>query len=236
MDFADRTDGKGKYFFFVTLYAVHQMGKGLMKIPSYLTGFSLILLSILLVACAGRQPVAQAPPAHQEATGLVLSIEAMTHELLSSLEDADPFSGDLADGLVVATFVESNKLTRTSSFGRYLSEQLMNEFQRHAYKVIEIRKSEAIHIQERRGEFGLARQENTVPSEIAVGAMLSGTYMIGQDDILVTARIIDNRSATLLASSTVIFPKNMLTTLMLSDTASARLHTPKALYLKEMDL
>lgn len=209
-----------------------------MKFRQYFRNILLFLLLLPLTACVGQQPVAQAPPTppHQEATGLVLSVEAMTEELLSNLEDADPFAGNLADGLVVTTFVEANKVTRTSSFGRYLTEQLMNEFQRHAYKVIEIRKAEAIHVQEKRGEFGLARQQEKIHQEIAVGAMLTGTYMVGPADILVTARILDNRTSALLASSTVIFPKNMLTQLMLADSASARSRQPQAIYLKQMDL
>ena len=199
----------------------------------------LIIILLSLAACVGQQHALQKPtppPHHQEATGLVLSVEAMTEELLSNLDDADPFSGDLADGLVVTTFVEANKVTRTSSFGRYLTEQLMNEFQRHTYKVIEIRKAQAIRIQEKRGEFGLARQDGQVHQEIAVGAMLTGTYMIGPEDILVTARILDNRTSALLASSTVIFPKNMLTRQMLADSASARYQPPQAIYLKQMEL
>ncbi len=207
-----------------------------MMLPTKYAYLLLLTLLLLLPGCAGQQPVAVAEPPHQEATGLVLSIGAMTGELLSNLEDADPFSGDLADGLIVATFVESNKVTRTSSFGRYLADQLMNEMQRHAYKVIEIRKSESIRVQEKRGEFGLARQQDEIHNEIAAGAMLTGTYMIGHNDILVTARILDNRTSALLASSTVIFPKNKLTTLMLADTASARLHQPQALYMKRIEL
>ena len=200
---------------------------------------TLLLISLLFVSgCAHNQPVAvqQSPPSHAEATGLVLSINAMTAELLSNLEDADPFGGDLADGLVVTTFVESRKMTCTSSFGRYLADQLMNEFQRQAYTVVEIRKARAIRVEESRGEFGLAREPEQIREELQVGAMLTGTYLVGHDDILVTARIIDNRSATLLASSTVVFPKNKLTALMLADSASARRQGPQPLYVKRVEL
>lgn len=173
---------------------------------------------------------------HAEATGLVLSVEAMAAELLTNLEDGDPFSGDISGGMVVTTFVETAKLTRTSSFGRYLSEQLMNEFQRRSYPVVEIRKTTEISVQEKRGEFGLARTETELQTDITADTMLTGTYFIGIDDIIVTARILNNKSAIVMASSTVIFPKNKLTTKMLADTASVRINSPQPMYLKKLEL
>ncbi len=208
----------------------------LRRLSTLLLFFCIVCLS----ACAAFEPktTAMAPKPslapHQEATGLVLSIEAMAAELLANMDDPDPDSGDMANGLVVTTFVESSKLHRTSSFGRYLSEQLMNEFQRHAFTVVEIRKSTSIRMEEKRGEFGLARDENEIAMNITADAMLTGTYFIGNEDIIVTARILNNKTAALLASSTVIFPKNSLTSRMLADTASANKPAAPALYLKRL--
>lgn len=204
--------------------------------------FLLIALTALLTACSSleQRPVAMAPqpqPArHQDAVGLVLSVEAMAAELLTNMDDPDPDSGAMAGGLVVTTFVEGKKLHRTSSFGRYLAEQLMNEFQRHAFTVVEARKSTSIRIKEKRGEFGLARDEDEVSLSVAADAMLTGTYFISNENIIVTARILDNKTASLLASSTVIFPRNALTNQMLADTASAKKELPPALYLKRLEI
>ena len=202
---------------------------------------SLIFLPLLgcIPLVHKTEPVAvQHPQVHpqSEATGLVLAIESMAVDLLNNLQDGDPFSGDLSGGMVVTTFVETSKLTRTSSFGRYLSEQLMNEFQRHAYPVIEIRKSTELRVQEKRGEFGLARTEEDLQADLKADTMLTGTYFIGLDDILVTARILNNRTATVMASSTMIFQKNKLTSRMLADTASARTNSPQTMYLEKLEL
>ncbi|MDA3832050.1 MAG: FlgO family outer membrane protein, partial [Spirochaetales bacterium] len=66
--------------------------------------------------------------------------------------------------------------------------------------------------------------------------MLTGTYFIGLDDIIVTARILNNRSAVVMASSTVIFPKNKLTSRMLADTASVKTSSAQPMYLKKLEL
>ncbi len=203
----------------------------------------LLLLSMLwLTACTSLNQKTTAMTSkptlapHQEATGLVLSIEAMAAELLTNMDDPDPDSGDMANGLVVTTFVESSKLHKTSSFGRYLSEQLMNEFQRHAFTVVEIRKTTSIRLEEKKGEFGLARIEEEIAPNVKADAMLTGTYFVGNEDIIVTARILDNKTAALLASSTVIFPKNSLTKRMLADSASANKAAPPPLYLKRLEI
>ncbi len=213
----------------------HHLLRNTILILALFSLFGCSLLSPKTEPVASKQQPFHVRP-HGEATGLVLSVEAMAAELLTNLEDGDPFSGDLSGGMVVTTFVETSKLSRTSSFGRYLSEQLMNEFQRRSYPVVEIRKSTEITVHEKRGEFGLARNEAELQTDIAADTMLTGTYFIGIDDIIVTARILNNRSAQVMASSTVIFPKNKLTAKMLADTASVRVSNPQPMYLKKLEL
>lgn len=163
-------------------------------------------------------------------------IRQMAEELFSNLADSDPINGILADGMLVTTFVDLKKLYRTSSFGRHLSEQLMSEFQSNQYKVVEIRKSLNLRIQQRRGEYGLSREAAEINSSVTAGAMLTGTYMATAEHIIVNARILDNRTATLLSSATIIFPRNELTDILLSDAASAHSRPPEPIYMKRLEL
>jgi TolB-like protein len=167
---------------------------------------------------------------------LVTQIRVLAEELFVNLEDPDPQIGDLGDGMLVTTFVDINKLYRTSSFGRYLAEQIMNEFQSHAYKVIDMRKSLSVVVQEKRGEFGLSRNSDEIGANASAGAMLTGTYLIGKDDIIVNARILDNKSSVLLSSSTVIFEKNPLTEQMLQDAATVKTKQADVTYLKKLEM
>lgn len=171
-----------------------------------------------------------------EAAALRSEIQVLANELFRNLADADPENGDLGKGVLVCTFVELKKLTRTSSLGRYVAEQLMNEMQQHRYEVVEIRKSQAITLQEKRGEFGLSRNPAEINQAVAAGAMLTGTYTPSKDSIVINARIIDNRSAKLLSSGTAIIPRNQLTEQLLADTASVREGKPEPLYLKKLEL
>lgn len=164
-------------------------------------------------------------------------VAMMAADLFNNLQEPDPEDGALAEGLMVCTFVDLKKLYRTSSFGRYLAEQLMGEFQRRNYKVIDIRKSEAVLVQEKRGEYGLSRDPAEINDKAAAGAMLTGTYTPAGSHILVNARILDNRDSSVLSSSTFIFPKDALATLLLSDSASASgVNKGGPIYMKKLEL
>ncbi|MCJ7604289.1 MAG: FlgO family outer membrane protein [Desulfobulbaceae bacterium] len=171
-----------------------------------------------------------------EAYELRLKIESMAEDLVMTLEDPDPQNGILADGLVVCTFVDINNLYRTSSFGRYVAGQLMNELQRYSYQVIDMRKNLSVVVQEKRGEFGLSRNPDEIPSSHEAGAMLTGTYLVGEREIIVNAGIVDNRRGELLSSATVIFPRNALGNLMLQDTATAKKQSAGVIYMKKLEM
>jgi len=172
-----------------------------------------------------------------EAEAFKSAIQQMATTLFANIGDPDPGAGYLADGVAVSSFVDLKKLTRTSSFGRYLAEQLMTEFQQQGYRVVEIRKSTSILIQERRGEYALSRDMSEINPNVAARAMIAGTYTLAGDHILVNAKVLDNKTAVLLSSATMVFPRTKLTDLLLADSvsiSSAKKHEMTALKQLEM--
>ncbi len=221
-------------------------------IPSLLPAMTLLALLVFPVQATAFWPFSQeksdapkaeavAPPVTpvftvSEAAALRTEIQGLANELFRHLANGDPENGVLDQGVLVCTFVELKKLNRTSSLGRYVAEQLMSEMQQRHYEVVEIRKSQAIMLQEKRGEFGLSRNPAEISQSATAGAMLTGTYTPSKDSIVINARIIDNRSAKLLSSATAIIPRNQLAEELLADTASVRMEKPEPLYLKKLEL
>lgn len=215
----------------------------------YTSGFiSFVILFFLILQVPSAFSFETSPPPYLEpkrfedpaekseyACGLITQIRKMADELFSNLKDPDPEMGDLGDGMLVTTFVDVNKLYRSSSFGRYLTEQVMNEFQSRSYRVIDIRKSLSVMVQEKRGEFGMSRNPEEIGASATAGAMLTGTYLVGKDDIIVNARILNNESSVLLSSSTIIFNRNEFTEKMLVDASSAKTESSEVSYLKKLD-
>ncbi len=171
-----------------------------------------------------------------EAYVLEEAIRAMAHELYRNLREPDPEAGALAEGLLVSTFVDLKKLYRTSSFGRYVADQLMNDFQQMGYSVVEMRKANEVMVQERRGEYGLSRDPARIKAAQSAGTMLTGTYTLAPHHIMVNARILDNRSGVVLSSATAMFPRNYLSRTLLADTASAVTRRDEVVYMKKLEL
>ena len=186
----------------------------------------------------------QSPPAaesvvaakEREARSLHGQVRQMAATLFENLVDPDPENGDLADGIAVCTFVDLKKLYRTSSLGRYLAEQMMTELQQHRYSVLELRKSQSIMIQETRGEYGLSRDPAEVGENVSVGAMLTGTYTVVKEDVIINAKIVDNRSSKLLSAATIIIPRNELAEYLLADSVTARVRKGEPIYMKRLEL
>jgi hypothetical protein len=135
----------------------------------------LLLLASLLAganACAthAAQDFERMPDHAEQIQGLTTAVGRMAVDLTASYQDRDFPDAPLTEGLVISSFGELKNLSRTSSFGRYLAEQLMGELQRQGHRVVELRKTTNIHVQERRGEYGLSRNAAETPQAVASGA------------------------------------------------------------------
>lgn len=168
--------------------------------------------------------------------GLALArwVGRIGEELLASLEEPDLERGPLRGGLIILSFVDQQKLDRTTSFGRYLAEQLMTELQQQRVPVVELRKSNEVRLHER-GEYGLSRDPAEISDRAAAVAMLTGTYTLTGRQVIVNARIIDHASSRLLASATGVIPRLEMVDELLSDPVNiSRPRQREPMYMKRL--
>lgn len=204
------------------------------------TTFFLVCLLSLPMQAGAASAVAEVPSQEMvnqlQADKLQAGIKEIAQQLFNHLSEQDPEVGDLADGLAFTVFTDLKKLSRTSSFGRYLSEQLMTEFQQRGYQVFEVRKSQNILIQKKRGEYGLTRTPAEINTPIPARTLLTGTYTLAGGTIMVNAKILDNKDAVMLSSATVFFEKNAMIDGLLADSASAHPKITERMYMKKLEL
>lgn len=181
-------------------------------------------------------PAGSADSADNQALALRWEIAAIGNDLLASLADSDPKYGDLSGGVIVLSFVDQRNLSRTTSLGRYLAEQLMHELQQHRVAVLELRKSTEVRVQERGGEFGLSRNPAEIRNETAAAAILTGTYTVTAAQIIVNARIIDHRTTVLLASATAVIARTSVVNALLADPVSSPRVRPEPMYMQRLEL
>lgn len=110
-------------------------------------------------------------------------------EITEELSIISPEEFSPGQKLFIATFVDLNNLQKTSAFGRLLSERLMTSMGNLGFYIIEPRKGPNIYIIEKKGEMILTRDKEKIPDKIQAGAIIYGTYVVLEQEVLVTARM-----------------------------------------------
>ncbi|OHB56469.1 MAG: hypothetical protein A2173_02740 [Planctomycetes bacterium RBG_13_44_8b] len=102
--------------------------------------------------------------------------------------------------LLVASFVNVDNLSESSTFGRMISEQISSRFKQLGYTSIEMKLRTTIFIKEGSGEFLLSRELSDISSKHNANAMVVGTYAIASDRVYLTVRIVNAADSVILAS------------------------------------
>lgn len=145
-----------------------------------------------------------------DARELKLKIRDLAEQLISNVTDKRLRN-------VVAlptTFVDQDNFKRTSSFGRYIAEQLFYEFNQRGFPVREYRADKAIHMEPGQGDFLLSRALPDVSTRNA--AVIVGTYYQDKNNVFVNARLIRGSDGRVLRTGQLVMPITGVTGRMLA--------------------
>ena len=107
--------------------------------------------------------------------------------------------------IVITTFVDLNEFTKTSPFGRALSEGLIDELHTRHFKLLDFRAMETISVNQD-GEFTLTRDILKLRDEMPEALIVVGTYTLLEDNLIaINTRIINNFTADVMSTSKVIY-------------------------------
>ena len=149
----------------------------------------------------------------QEATEFKARVRELGRQLLTNAKES------IAEEYVVTinSFVNLNNLYKTSSFGRYIAEELIGELQVAGVEVIDVRKAAGLMIDEKHGEYGLSRDMNELSYAHASQSMVVGTYTYAQGQVFLNARLLQNSDGMVLSNASLVFDLDPVTRQMLSD-------------------
>jgi len=116
----------------------------------------------------------------------------------------------LENTFIVTSFTNLNRLSETTPFGRLVAENLIHELQVRKWKVFEVRLTKDVVINET-GEFSLSRDIKKLRDMYKIGGIVTGTYSVAEDHVIVNARIIDIDSGLVASSAQVHMPVNWFT-------------------------
>jgi len=139
--------------------------------------------------------------ANNHYTDLNNAVIELSNQLLLNINSNDKKN----NSFTVTTFVSLNDFKSTSSFGRVISETLINELHTRRFKVIDFRTQEALNVDET-GEFILTRDTNKLKDEIPQSLLIAGTYsLINKNELVLNARIVDNFTSAVISTAKVIY-------------------------------
>ena len=160
--------------------------------------------------------------------GLTFSFSGCGHNRAYNTWSSDPFVHDtinktinsMADQLLqsskikagdkvaIASFVDLNKLNKTTHYGRNIAESFYNELYVRGFDVVDARGTKTYRINAN-GEFFISRDIKLLKGKrFANSYVLVGTYSKFGKGVLLNARIIDNKTGQLVASARSIYHNN----------------------------
>jgi len=116
----------------------------------------------------------------------------------------------LSNTFIVTSFVNLNKLSETTPFGRLVAENIIHELQVRKWQVFEVRLTKDIVINES-GEFSLSRDIMKLRDQYKIGGIVAGTYSVSGGHIIINSRVIDINTGLVVSSGQIHLPVNWFT-------------------------
>jgi len=154
---------------------------------------SLLGASLLVMGCVSSGP----EYVKSEEDGDIVQMSHAAADALIQLAD-QKLSRDKA--ILAASFVNIDDLEQTTTFGRIVSQQLVTQFSKQGFEVIEMLLRKNIYIKQKGGEFLLSRAVQEIGETHDANAVIVGTYAVGKRLVYITVKIIDSTNSTILAS------------------------------------
>lgn len=127
----------------------------------------------------------------------------------------------LENTFIVTSFSNLNKLSETTAFGRLVAENMIHELQVRKWKVFEVRLTKDVVINET-GEFTLSRDIQKIRETYKVGGIVTGTYSVAGNHVIVNARVVDINTGLVASSAQIQMPINWFTDSLLFNTDSLK--------------
>ena len=143
---------------------------------------------------------------------------------------------DSAKGpIIVTTFVDLNNFYRTCPLGRLLTEELIGDLQRLGLNIIEMRRSNAIFVKQRFGEFALSRDVNQLAKKWQVRYILVGTYFEKGGFLIINARLVSKTGDEIVSSASTIINVNQYIASLLTPTTTSTIEPMTSIPVKSLD-
>jgi len=118
--------------------------------------------------------------------------------------------------ILVASFVNIDDLSQSSTLGRMVSEQIASRLAQQGFKIIETKlRQGSIFVQKGKGEFLLSRDLLNLSTNQGAQAVLVGTYAVSEHFIFISARVVRTEDSSVITGYDYEIPQDKTTRSML---------------------
>ncbi|OGR08004.1 MAG: hypothetical protein A2511_06165 [Deltaproteobacteria bacterium RIFOXYD12_FULL_50_9] len=151
-------------------------------------GAAVMMIICLLWAggCSSRRP--------QTVSVMSPDFFGISEEIAVQLSHNDRQSAGSGQRLILTTMVNIDDFSKTSRFGRTLTEALATRLFQHGYGVAEIRKAAEVMIKDNSGELMLTRDLAMLSNQHSVEAVVVGTYSLTPNSVILNVKLLDATS------------------------------------------
>lgn len=158
-------------------------------------------LALMVMITAAQNGWAGEPPASVALPAPVRGFSELAYALADGLEHNLVQFVDRSRPILFTSFVDLDDLNTTSSFGRLLGEQVASRMSQLGYRIVELKMRQGSMIfNHEAGEMALSRDLRDVRTHRDAQAVLVGTYVLIEEAVIVSARLLSTSDGALLAS------------------------------------
>lgn len=171
---------------------------------------SFVAVAIIFTGCFFKNDVDKRPNLEYDIIHHKVNDNRIYHNLNSAINSLsnqlfiNNINSDLRKRIVITTFINNERLEDTSTYGRVLSESLINDLHIKNLRIIDLTAKKDLSINQN-GIFYLSRDLSKLKNKEGDIIVLVGTYsLFDYDSVVINARLIDYDTSEVLSTGRVV--------------------------------
>lgn len=176
------------------------------------------MIKKVLLACMAAATLAGCATQQAQSPSLLAKAEVESPLIARSNDAADLLAQALGQSaiatgtpVVVASLASVDNLTRSSTFGRAVGEQIAARLASRGVPVVELKLRNSVFMSKDGGEFMLSREVKDLTQSYKTNIVVAGTYAEANSNVVVTLKAVDVTSNRVLTGFTYSVPKAEVT-------------------------